>query len=123
MGKQRPRFGNGRTYTPKKTVDYEKAVKKAFSEIYDGQQLDGAIRMYVKAFFSIPKSTSKKNRQLMIDGDIRPTKKPDIDNIWKIVADALNEIAYHDDAYVVSATCDKFYSEEPRIEITIDGLS
>lgn len=122
MGKQRPRFGRGRTYTPKKTVDYEKAVKEAFNEIYEGQQLSGAIRMHVKAFFSIPKSTSKKNRELMNDGLIRPTKKPDIDNIWKIVADALNELAYHDDAYVVSAKCDKYYSETPRVEIELEDV-
>jgi Holliday junction resolvase RusA-like endonuclease len=122
MGKQRPRFGRGRTYTPKKTVDYEKAVKEAFNEMYEGQQLNGAIRMYVNAFFSIPKSTPKKKRQLMIDGIIRPTKKPDIDNIWKIIADSLNENAYPDDSSVVSAKCEKFYGEIPRVEVEIEEI-
>lgn len=55
----------------------------------------------------------------MIDKHIRPTKKPDLDNIMKCVTDALNEIAYQDDKQIVSASIEKYYSEEPRVEVAI----
>lgn len=75
--------------------------------------------MRIVAYFPIPKSTSKKKRQLMLEGQIRPTKKPDFDNIGKIVCDALNTVAYHDDVQIVDAQVRKFYSEEPRVVVTI----
>lgn len=40
----------------------------------------------------------RKRREAMIAGTIRPTKKPDADNVLKIVTDSLNDIAYYDDA-------------------------
>ena len=52
-------------------------------------------------------------------GAIRPTVKPDWDNIGKIVADALNKIAYYDDAQIVDSQTRKFYSDRPRVEILI----
>lgn len=53
---------------------------------------------------------------------IRPTKKPDWDNIGKIVTDALNGVAYHDDAQIVDAQVRKFYSKDPRVEIIIQDI-
>ena len=50
---------------------------------------------------------------------IRPTTKPDNDNILKIVADSLNQIAYKDDAQVVDAQIRKFYSRRPRVAVVI----
>jgi len=55
----------------------------------------------------------------MADGIIRPTKKPDIDNICKIICDSLNKIAYHDDSQIVDCQVRKFYSERPRVVVTI----
>jgi len=78
--------------------------------------------MTVHAYFDIPKSTPKKNIPLMIQGQIRPTKKPDMDNIYKIVADALNGLAYHDDSQIVQAYVEKFYGSSPRVVIQIDKL-
>ena len=58
----------------------------------------------------------------MIDKKIRPVKKPDFDNIGKIIADSLNGIAYADDSCIVEATISKFYDIYPRTEITIENL-
>jgi Holliday junction resolvase RusA-like endonuclease len=58
----------------------------------------------------------------MIAGTERPTKKPDIDNIEKIIFDALNGIAYNDDSQIVSCWADKFYSTVPRVEVVIYGI-
>ena len=50
---------------------------------------------------------------------LRPTKKPDMDNVVKIIADSLNQIAYRDDTQIVDCQCRKFYSDNPRVEVTI----
>ena len=55
----------------------------------------------------------------MINGDILPTKKPDADNILKIIADALNGIAYADDKQVVTAEVQKLYAENGYTEAAI----
>jgi Holliday junction resolvase RusA-like endonuclease len=81
--------------------------------------LQGELTIDIDAYFEIPKSASKKNKQLMNNGGIRPTKKPDLDNIMKIVCDALNKVAYADDSQIVSAIVKKFYDEMPRVEIDI----
>ena len=63
--------------------------------------------------------TVEQRRTMMLEHKIRPTKKPDWDNIGKIVCDSLNNIAYHDDNQVVDAQVRKFFSENPRVEVTI----
>lgn len=80
---------------------------------------DKSLIMNIDAFFKIPKSTSKKKKMMMLSNDIRPTKKPDMDNIIKIVADALNGIAYYDDKQIIECTIRKYYSNEPRIKVSI----
>lgn len=55
----------------------------------------------------------------MLDHKIRPTKKPDFDNIGKVICDALNKIAYRDDSQIVDAQVRKFYSDRPRVVVTI----
>lgn len=57
--------------------------------------------------------------QQMLSGELLPTKKPDIDNITKCVLDALNGIAYHDDSQIVRLTVEKFYAQQPRVEVDI----
>ncbi len=78
--------------------------------------------MRIKAYYSIPVSVSKKRQQAMAAGEIRPVKKPDADNIIKVVADALNQVAYRDDADIVTVSLVKFYSRQPRIEVEIESL-
>lgn len=58
----------------------------------------------------------------MRDKVIRPTKKPDMDNIIKIIADALNGIAYYDDSQIVDTAVRKFYSDEPRVVVKISEV-
>ena len=120
--KQRPRFGRCGTYTPAKTVNYETLVK----QLYITQQREwhnGALKLVVNAYFAIPKSTSKAMREKMLRGEIRPTKRPDWDNVGKIISDALNEMAYKDDCQIVSARVEKWYSDRPRVEVEISELT
>ena len=56
-------------------------------------------------------------------GEIRPIKRPDWDNIGKLITDALiNNLAYHDDSQIVSCTVEKYYSEQPRVEVEIEEI-
>lgn len=119
VAKGRPRVTRWGTYTPEKTKNYETLVKELFYIEHGQALLEGQLEIDIKAYFKIPKSTSKKQKNLMIAGKIRPTKKPDADNILKIIGDALNNIAYKDDKQIVSANIEKYYSDEPRVQIEI----
>lgn len=120
--KGRPRFTkSGRTYTPDKTLRYEDQVRSSYLQTerikyFDKQQL----KLCVKAYFSIPDSKSKRIKEKMLSGEIRPTKKPDFDNIGKIISDSLNGIAYKDDSQIVKAEIEKFYAIEPKVEVEIN---
>lgn len=123
-GKGRPRFqrlGNFvKTYTDKDTVNYENLVRLSFIESgckpYDSEaQLNAIVKIYI----ATPKSTSKKKLQLMLEGKIRPTKKPDIDNVLKSLFDGLNKVAYNDDTQIISVLCEKYYSLNEKLSVDI----
>ena len=122
-GKGRPRFSTntGRAYTPKKTTMYENLVRIEYGIQCNNFRFDddAMLDMRILAFYEIPKSTSKKKRNLMLSGMLRPTKKPDMDNVVKIIADSLNKVAYRDDTQIVDCQCRKFYSDTPRVEVII----
>ena len=80
------------------------------------------LKVEVDAYYGIPKSASQKKRRQMLGGDIRPTKKPDSDNVLKAICDSLNGIAYRDDAQVVDCIVRKLYSDAPRVEVTISSV-
>lgn len=113
-GKGRPRFskvGNYvKTYTPEDTLSYENLVAYEY-KVQGGTYTEKALKVYINVFCEIPKSTSKKNRALMLSGGIRPSKKPDCDNIAKIICDALNKVAYKDDSQIVELTVTKDYTD------------
>ena len=121
FGKQRPRVGKGYAYTPKETVQYENLVRLFYQQAARGYKFpdDAMLDVRIFAFYEIPKSATKTKQKQMLENIIRPTKKPDFDNIGKIVCDSLNKIAYHDDASIVDAQVRKFYSDKPRVEVII----
>lgn len=123
VAKGRPRITKWGAYTPEKTVNYENLVKYSYIDKYkDSEVLESALSIEIKFYFQIPKSTSKKNRELMLIGELLPTKKPDIDNCIKIITDALNTIAYKDDNQIVVVHAYKYYTDEPRAKVTIKEL-
>jgi Holliday junction resolvase RusA-like endonuclease len=81
--------------------------------------MTGALRMTIEAFLSVPASDSAKKRAAKLSGEIRPTKKPDFDNIAKAIADGCNGVAFPDDAQIVSAIIKKHYGETPCVRVTI----
>jgi len=124
FGKQRPRvtFANGyaRAYTPDKTVNYEEYIKLLYLKVKNNTLYDKPLKVTIKAFFGIPDSFSKKKKESALRGDIRPTVKPDTDNIAKICCDALNGLAYKDDSQITTLSVTKCYSEMPKVIIKIE---
>jgi len=121
-GKGRPRVTRNGTYTPQKTKDYQNLVRWCYNLGNTKKLLTGAIECEIKAYYYIPKNTSKKKRKEMIEGTIRPTKKPDCDNVAKAILDALNGLAYKDDSQVARLVVEKYYGELPRVEVVIKEL-
>lgn len=107
--------------TPDQTVLYENLVRTEYRRQCGQARFgdDDALDLRVVAYYAIPRSVSKKKRLLMQSGIIRPTKRPDYDNVGKIVSDSLNEVAFKDDAQVVDGLVRKFYSDRPRVVVTI----
>lgn len=114
-GKERPRFANGRAYTPRKTSEYEKLIalswrkwcRIAFPET-------AKVRVRVTAQFHIPRIATKRDRAFLAWRGY--PHKPDADNVLKCVLDALNGVAYKDDACVVDVACRKVYAPDGEPE-------
>lgn len=124
-GKGRPRFAraNGRAFTPAATRSYESALRYAAQEIMGSRPLlTGPLEVLVVAAFPIPASFSKAKRADAIMGTLRPTKKPDADNLMKTL-DALNGVVFVDDAQVVEGAIKKVYAEKPELTIQVTPLS
>lgn len=122
QGKARPRVTRrGITYTPDKTVAYEELTRLRYLQAAGGYRFPDkqALQVFISAMFDIPKSTSKTKRLKMLSGAIRPTKKPDCDNIAKIICDALGGIAYKDDCQIVDAHVSKYYGITPQVQVTL----
>ena len=119
QGKGRPRFTrSGHCFTPQSTRDYEFMIASEY-KMAKGELLDGYVRVNIKAYYKIPKATTKINRGKIEAGLLKPAVKPDVDNVVKAVLDALNGIAYHDDNQVVYCSIEKDYAEEPCLIVEV----
>lgn len=114
------RGGHTRVYDPPKVKTYKDSVR-TFLEDYSIKRFSD-VELDVKAKFYLPvqKSISKKERERRLSHKKRPDKKPDIDNLQKSLLDALNGIAWDDDAKITHIEAWKFYSEKPRTEIEVN---
>lgn len=137
VGKGRPRVtvrkGKGKgsaifahAYTPKKTKEFEDAIRFEFlagnCEKMPVYTKDVPLKASMVFAFGVPKSYSKKKRAACLSGELQHTHTPDADNIAKSVLDALNGYAMEDDSQVVTLTMEKVYAEESYVEVVIDEL-
>lgn len=123
VGKARPRMNTrtGRAYTPTNTKLYEYSLRQWFIREYPNFiPIETRVKVTIIAYFGIPKSTSKKKEAEMLKENISPTKKPDADNIIKIVLDAMNKFAFNDDTQVTKLEIEKKYDKTPRIYIKVE---
>ena len=122
-GKARPRVNTYtcKAYTPENTKDYEMLIKQYFKLKYPRfVPLENRVAVNIVAQFKIPKTVTKKDKGLIEEGLLSPTKKPDIDNIVKIVLDALNKMAFKDDNQITKLEVEKIYGQEEKIIVKIE---
>lgn len=124
VGKGRPRFTNGgHAYTPERTRLYERTVRRAYKQA-GGEIFDAPVHIDIEAVSGVQKSASKSARIRRLAGEELSIRKPDLDNVEKIVLDALNGLAYSDDVSVVSVRKIKGrYEEEPRLIVRVRETS
>lgn len=123
VGKARPRVTRNGTFTPAKTRAYEKLVRVEYGAQCGAQYFgDSPLAVSITAYYQIPKSASKRKRGQMESKIIRPTVKPDADNVCKAVCDALNGVAWKDDAQIVNLIFEKHYGAEPRVKVEIEEV-
>lgn len=124
IGKGRPRLNSytGCVYTPTRTKDYETLVEQYFILKYPKYRpIEGRAKVTILAYFEIPKSTTKMQKEQMLLNNISPTKKPDIDNIVKIVLDAMNKFAFKDDTQIAKLEVEKLYTDgDEKLVIKIE---
>lgn len=125
QGKGRPRasavHGHARMRTPAETVQYENWIRVCYQRERGALRFEPPIVLEINAYFEIPKSYPRKKRELCAKGAIRPTCKPDIDNVVKAVADALNGVAYKDDSGIVEVRCAKRWGNPERLVVRVSG--
>jgi len=124
--KARPRVTRaGYAYTPRTTQQFEQMVRIAYyNQCGNFEFPKGApLVMNIEFCFEPPKSWPKQKREKAIQRKKYPTARPDLDNLWKAVADALNGIAYNDDSQIVAITCRKVYGEKFRSNVQIATLN
>ena len=123
VGKGRPRAstvgGHVHMHTPEATVTYENWVRACYLQNHTGVRLEGQLAMELTAIFEPPKRLSKQRRAACLAGLLHPTGKPDLDNLAKAAADALNGLAYRDDSCITDLVVRKRYGTEPRLEVVI----
>lgn len=125
--KGRPRFsthaGFVQTFTPAKTKKYEERVATAGKIAMAGRPLfEGPLYVKVYAYLPIPKSWPKYKQEMARSGQLLPASKPDFDNFAKTACDALNGVAYVDDAQITDNFTKKRYSDTPGLQIVIQPL-
>lgn len=118
-GKARPRVTRYGTYTPESTKKYEALVRKSWQE--SGAEPfpdDATLYCTIHAHFAIPKSATKKQRRELAFAP--HTKKPDCDNIAKVILDSLQGLAFHNDSAIAKLVVEKTYTDaNPYVGVTL----
>jgi len=75
--------------------------------------------VFMTFYLPIPKSMPKYKKELIKSGKYHHGKKPDTENMVKLVLDALEGVFYTNDSLVYFIQSQKIYSETPRTVIII----
>lgn len=122
VAKGRHRFTRqGHTYTPKKTRIYESLVQQ-HTKINIKTPSDKPLKVGISIHKTPPKSWSKKKKKAAIEGKVRATVTPDVDNYSKAVLDGMNGIAFKDDSQICELSVEKKYSTENKAVVTLEEL-
>jgi Holliday junction resolvase RusA-like endonuclease len=116
VGKGRPRFGKGRTYTDKATILAEKDVRAVWREGGSHRLPDGPVVAHIHICCERPQSHFTSKGALSATGRRSPfpVRKPDLDNAAKLLLDSLNGLAYRDDSQVVELHVRRRWTDHER---------
>jgi Holliday junction resolvase RusA-like endonuclease len=86
---------------------------------HDLEPFAGPLEFHYEAIFSVPKSYSNKKREAALEGLHAYTKSPDLDNLVKIIQDAMNGIVFLDDRQITDLISSKRYGPEDGVRVTV----
>lgn len=121
-GKARPRMTRaGHTYTPDSTVIAENAVRDAWVAAGRPSFGEAPVGVSISVFTVRPKVHFKRDGSLSAAGlrAVYPVKKPDLDNVVKLVCDALNGLAWRDDSQVGTLMVMREWADTPSVQVAI----
>lgn len=122
VGQGRPRFTrSGHVYDPAASRKYKMHVAGIARKAMAGHEPpEGAMLVVIEAHVAMPKSWSQKKRDMM--RGTYAAKKPDADNIAKIILDGINHVCYHDDKQVSALCITKRWAAEGFVRVTVEDL-
>jgi Holliday junction resolvase RusA-like endonuclease len=124
IGKGRPHFvrKTGVAITPQQTRSYEGLIRDiVLPQMVGKKPWEGCVRACITGYYKVPKSWSKTKAAAAMKQEI-PPKKPDVDNVVKIVLDALNRVVYLDDTQVTRCFVEKIWADEDRLEVFLEEI-
>ena len=77
------------------------------------------ISVLVRIYMRMPNSFSQRKRNKALEDEIRPRKKPDLDNVLKSVLDAMTGVVYRDDKEVTAIQVVRHYCDSDRLAINV----
>jgi Holliday junction resolvase RusA-like endonuclease len=118
---------DGRTFAQEypdgRSVKYESQLRYAAQCEMNGRPPTiQPCRVIVDVYMQAPSSGSKREIAARLRNDLRPLKKPDVDNFLKSVGDALNGVVWKDDSAIVEATVRKWWADDPRLVIEVETI-
>lgn len=119
ISKQRPRTGKaGHFFTPKRTRDYERAVRDMAEASVWGPPVDFPVRMDIEIIHKVPKSWPKWKVWAALNGLIFPSVG-DLDNKVKAISDAFNGIVYLDDVQICRDENSQVYGAKELLTVKV----
>lgn len=119
--KARPRVTRFGTYTPARTVEYQRVCAAAINAVVR-QMIASPVRCDLLIVLPRP---LKYRRSRDPDGLMWAPVRPDVDNVRKAIMDSMSGVLV-DDAIVVAGMTRKVYAEKdgsPRVELTLETLT
>lgn len=123
QGQPRARFRPGqKPYPDRKQKLAEGEIRRVWQEAGSPRMIDGPLELRVALRVTRPAGHFKGNGSLSAEGLRNPWPhrvKPDLDNAIKLICDAFNGLAWHDDVRVVFVSCHRLWAEWPSTRISV----
>ncbi len=125
IAKGRPRMTKtGHTYTPERTRAAESVVAEVV-RLMECIPIAGPIQVELDFFLPVPARFNRRDAESALLGAIRPVGRPDLDNLAKLVCDAIQGEgpghAFASDAQICQMTARKWYGT-PRTMVRVVGI-